>query len=123
MREIKFRGLDKNGIWHHGNLIVRDVTDYSIASNNTEHLVISETVGQLTGLKDKNETEIFEGDILRLKNTKGQIVNHQEVYWVEETASFGWRAANDDSWPDGFTGFYDEYEVIGNVCENSELLK
>lgn len=71
MREIKFRGKRKdNGEWVYGNLQVPtppfdkyfmwDKNDYG-----QQVEVIPETVGQFTGLKDKNKKDVYEGDVLR----------------------------------------------------------
>lgn len=128
MREIKFRAWDDRD--DAKKMYYPESSPFLINfSGDLSHNGVFARIGydlklmQFTGLLDKNGKEIYEGDILQLKNTKGQISNHQEVYWDSEDACWGWRTANEDSWPDSFSGFYNDYEVIGNIYENQELLK
>jgi uncharacterized phage protein (TIGR01671 family) len=88
-----------------------------------EYIVIPETVGQYTGLTDKNGKKIFEGDICR--NTKtGDIVS---VKWHGTMAGYVWskRKENHQHLFDFGELFrvYDKYEVIGNIHDNPELLE
>ena len=62
-REIKFRGKTKTGQWVFGYLH-KDSEGTYILTEEDVYDVIPETVGQFTGLHDKNETEVYEGDII-----------------------------------------------------------
>lgn len=128
--EIKFRGqrIDTKE-WVYGYFVKAwDGTCYIItefgsnvtccdecgANAITVHEVIPETVGQYTGLKDKNGVEIYEGDILRDKDT-GTIT---EIKWADK----GFVLADRNGFYQ-YVYFTEEKEVIGNVWDNPELLK
>ena len=119
MREILFRGkrMD-NGEWVWGFLAFDGVSeDYYIYDREVD----PDTVGQYTGLQDKNGKRIFEGDICR--NTKtGEIVS---VKWHGTMAGFVWRRREENSNLSDFGELFrvhDKYEVIGNIHDNPELM-
>lgn len=132
MREIKFRGKDKAGIWRHGYYFcvntfsqTFDVYHYIRSFNRGDHRILPETLGQYAGLKDKNGVEIYEGDILRDDEA------HYVIFWQNEISGFDLRRLEDGEDMRGF-GCYDntivydmcaESKVIGNIHQNPELLK
>ena len=126
MREILFRGKRKdNGEWVEGMYYKRthyygdpSVKHYIIIS--TEDLgydqaleyyeVIPETLGQFTGLKDKNSKKIFEGDIF-VHDKKYQY----KVFWCDNRKGFYVRGINLSDY-DYIGNFYEwNLEVIGEV--------
>lgn len=129
MRKILFRGkTEKFGNWIEGNLIVgRDLESgrliYLIAPLSAYYTevkkVIPETVGQYTGLTDKNGKKIFEGDILRFAyNEKDKDPKIYSVEWKSDRACFGYAETADKMLEiDAF-----HCEVIGNIHDNPELL-
>jgi len=72
--------------------------------------------GEFTGLKDKNEKEIYEGDIV-IGHYAGSSAGpyRNKVVWNEHEAAFGF--ANAPMWT------WESFEVIGNIYENPDLLK
>lgn len=127
MREIKFRGkrLD-NGEWLYGYLIRLHGIPYiypSPANNRwTSYEVDPDTVGQFTGLLDKNGKEIYEGDIIseRLKGHR----KYQDAYQVM-FVDYQWCGKNGYGSCTSLSLFADfhDIKVIGNIHDNPELLR
>lgn len=142
MREILFRGKRTHGTWVYGSLLVYEDGSTDIASPCWHDMldkyhVNKDTIGQYTGLKDKNGTKIFEGDIVLAKED-------DEVYKFEVKFGKCGGTKNVD-FDVGYMGFYFDYitgiadyslrkdpiywinayecEVVGNIYDNPELLK
>jgi uncharacterized phage protein (TIGR01671 family) len=126
MREIKFRGkrLD-NGEWLYGSLVILNGR-YFIFDDANRHEVDPTTVGEFTGLKDKNGKEIYEGDVIALHCPRIKLVLI-ESFTIPATQLL-WGALVDrkelcylrldQDWIYKFGK-----EVIGNIHDNLELLK
>lgn len=150
-RQIIFRGKDFQGVWHYGYLfqgqtksnekykysvILKQMRfgvddrlpeDLPLAFYKDEVFVVDpNTVGQCTGLKDKNKKDIYKGDIVRwsrnnrlylVKFTLGMFYASIDEFEKNIRGGFPLHAMTDNE-EDGY-----RCEVIGNIHDNSELLK
>lgn len=128
MREILFRGKRKNnGKWVYGNLFIPDNPDTPTQiCTGTDVVRIfydinPETVGQYTGLTDKNGTKIFEGDICEFTNADGEKTPYKVLWdfhrWLVQ---MGCENIYPDDLDEDFAGWA---EIIGNIHDNPELLE
>ncbi len=130
LRAIKFRGKSVlNDEWIYGDLVHRTDSPKTISSVQINGIGVKEdTVGQFTGLFDKNGKEIYEGDIISVNGKYPKLVKY-----IGEYASFcvanisylnkkwisPWQQVSPSWWND----FKREIRVIGNIYDNPELIK
>ena len=131
MRTIKFRGKRvDNGEWVFGDYHRRAGNVHTIIAMEPNedgkviyalNQVIPDSVGQFTGLTDKNGKEIYEGDIVANDFGNAYIVN-MAVEWCTD----GYWALHEIDGDDTMhfvADYLNEIEVIGNIHDNPELLK
>ena len=135
MRDILFRGKrTDNGEWVYGLLCRVGDTYANIRRMDTAVLysVLTNTIGQFTGLTDKNGRKIFEGDIL--EGIRYGNEERAEVLWIDKAASWGIRYSFREKNESGYTSWLNSAwfrsindarapVVIGNIHDNPELLE
>ena len=128
MREILFRGKhSEKSRWDYGDLYMDHGRTY-IASRDMMHgvrvhgEVIPDTVGQYTGLTDKNGTKIFEGDIVKLRLLAAKMEWKGVCEYRNGAFGLAWQYAGERYCT--FAGTCNaEYEVLGNIHDNPELME
>ena len=149
MRTIKFRGKRvKNGEWvygyyfdcHNGNSFIKETLSRDGVLGNEDFMILDFTVGQFTGLTDKNGKEIYEGDIVSFDGNmtaddtmgfepNGFIYDENSIHcvvWGDEYACWEVDFQNDEHWKykrdTRHLLITNSCKVIGNIHDNPELL-
>lgn len=144
MREVKFRGLElMTGEWVYGSHLktgtgLEYIVPQNLISNHLpQYSVDKDTVGQYTGLKDKNGVEIHESDIVLVENFVVETIKpfHAVVEWDKTRYALNQLGNLDVTnypaiTPNGIFGpfntlsdFGQSFEVIGNIYDHPHLLE
>ena len=121
-REILFRGKDIYGKWLYGDLI-NLTNELKQICNHTQlehaHSVDIKTIGQYTGLTDKNGKKIFEGDIVKDEQSGYEYV----IKWFSEYACFALANKNGhmEYDVDEFEMLVNDLIVVGNIHDSSDF--
>lgn len=131
MRTIKFRGYNANNKeWLYGSLL-KCSDSYLINPEDSDRIAVddlivnTESVGQFTGLHDKNGREIYEGDIISTHLGACEVI-HSDYGWAFCTREENKMNTRDKLYYHTFnawSGYIECGFVIGNIHDNPELMK
>lgn len=126
MREILFRGKVTQDKWSYGfyeNVKLEEVTIHYVGGK----IIIPKTIGQFTGLTDKNGKKIFEGDIVKDGAHTFKVCYYDYGWFCYCVSSKGYilplhKYFRIGQWDNCENNDFRKLEVIGNIHDNPELL-
>lgn len=127
-REILFRGKKSNGRWVYGSLVVSENINPAIYYNVSKGVadvldwcyVSPESIGQYTGLTDKNGVKIFEGDVVIIgEKLKAKVIYYDGAFRMQSEFS----PTPIDTTDMGYMMREFSVRVIGNIHDNPELIE
>lgn len=125
MREIKFRAWDKFGRKWFNSISGIDFENKFLFDSGIKYHFIKLELMQFTGLKDKNGKEIYEGDVVKddFSGTFFEIKFKEGSFGLFNIDSTMPKERRECPWKNLDLQLSEDFEVIGNIYENPELLK
>lgn len=124
MREIEFRGKDlKTGNWVYGDLL-SNTPDGKCYIQPKDYFmdpieVDKETIGQYTGLKDNHNNRLYENDFVIFHKDYFRLIKYSDVM----AGYISMYKLKKQFYPGCEINHYDDFEVVGNIFDNPELLE
>jgi uncharacterized phage protein (TIGR01671 family) len=134
MREIKFRGKNYENKWKYGDLVQEKWGQgkaIMIKKDKRAWSVLEDTVGQYTGLHDKNGKEIYEGDIVLYEDWEmcyegggnDSFINKGIIEYCNSNCCFNVTERQTTDLQDVLYEGNEDLEVIGNIYDDPNLLE
>lgn len=130
MQEIKFRGKrNYDGKWVHGYYTgIYQMEDGELICikdiNGKDNLCLKETLGQYTGFKDKDNKEVYKGDIIEVSTSiDEEEITIYTVYWNDSALQYSLEVIQGVNYDDVLADLSpSSVKVIGNIYDNPQLL-
>jgi uncharacterized phage protein (TIGR01671 family) len=133
VRDIEYRGIRKDTgetvygsilIWHDGSCHIFAEDEEEIIPSCTKYEIFPESVGEYTGLKDKNGKQLFENDIISYEGITGLIQFSHGIFgikWFEDSSVMRGMYGQLHDLRRMDDGFNEKIEVIGDMIQNGAL--
>lgn len=122
LERIKYRAKEKfTGSWVYGFPYKSSFGNWFILSETNKYHILEETLGQYTGLKDKDGKDIYEGDIITLREYVSEVIwnNNRTSFCIRFSFEAQVGTESLGAWIDSKRGC----RILGNIFDNKNLLE